>query len=400
MNGRRREMSEVAIVKPELIRWAIKRSRLPLDRLEARYPKLEDWLTGDAHPTVRQLEDLASFTMTPFGYFFLDEPPAETLGITDFRTVRDERNAAPSPELLETIQAMQQRQDWMREYLKELGQPPLDFVGSASDAKDVQLLARKIRTTLDLESDWSQASANWEEANRRLRTAIESVGILVMVNSIVGLRTSRKLDPEEFRGFVLIDAYAPLIFVNSNDALSAQMFTLAHELVHVWIGRDGLFDLDHTLSNHNEREKFCNLVAAEFLVPEKNVIATWTEVKDNPNPFRALARHFKVSPIVAARRAFDLKLIGRERFFAYYKKEQDEWDEKKLIEKDKKKTGGPSFYVLQNLRLGTRFSSAIITATREGRLLYRDAFRLTDMNGDTFNRYANHIDQRTREQRA
>lgn len=393
-------MVEKVAVKPELIQWAAKRSRLPLDRLKGRFTKLEDWISGAEKPTIKQLEDFASYTLTPLGYFFLISPPDEHLGITDFRTVKDHLNSNPSPELLETIQSMQERQDWMREYLKDIGQPPLDLVGSAKDMKDVRRLAATIRTTLDLDEDWSQAATDWQEALRILRNAIEAIGILVMVNSIVGLRTNRKLDPNEFRGFVLIDEFAPLIFVNGNDAQSAQMFTLAHELVHVWVGRDGLFDLNNTFSDRDEREKFCNQVAAEFLAPEKAIRSAWDDVKENTSPFRALAKRFKVSPIVAARRAFDLKLVGREVFFAFYKKEQDAWEEKKLADKKKEKSGGPSFYVLQNLRLGNRFSSALIAATREGRLLYRDAFRLTDMHGDTFSRYASLIEERARAKRA
>lgn len=394
-------MADNASVKPELIRWAANRSRLPLDRLKSRFAKLDDWISGEATPTFKQLEDFAAYTLTPFGYFFLNKPPDEHLGITDFRTVKDQRSSKPSPDLLETIQSMQERQDWMREYLKDIGQPPLDFVGCARDMdmKDVRSLAATIRTTLNLDEDWSQVAADWQEALRILRNAIEAIGILVMVNSIVGLRTNRKLDPNEFRGFVLIDEFAPLIFVNGNDAQSAQMFTLAHEVVHVWIGRDGLFDLNNTFSDHDEREQFCNQVAAEFLVPEKAIKAAWYDVKDDASPFRALAKRYKVSPIVAARRAFDLKLVRRERFFAFYKKEQDEWEEKKLAGK-KEKSGGPSFYVLQNLRLGNRFSSALIAATREGRLLYRDAFRLTDMHGDTFSKYASMIEDRVRAKRA
>ena len=98
-------------VKPELIRWARERAGLTESDLTERFPKFELWQSGDALPTLKQLEAYAKKTLTPFGYFFLPEPPEEKLPIPDFRTVRDRGVRRPSPNLLETIYAMQRRQD-------------------------------------------------------------------------------------------------------------------------------------------------------------------------------------------------------------------------------------------------------------------------------------------------
>lgn len=380
-------MPEKVIVKPNLIRWAIDRSRLPVHALTVKFPKLDAWKSGKLQPTIGQLELFAKATFTPLGYLFLDSPPDETLPIPDFRTVGDSPIGRPSPDLIETIQAMQRRQAWMHEFLIEESQEPLSFVGSATGRRDIAGLSTSIRRKLGLESGWARTLSTWEAAVRTLRDAADRVGILVGSSGIVGLNTRRALKPQEFRGFVLCDEYAPLIFVNSNDSKSAQMFTLAHELAHLWIGEGGLFNLIRTLPNNQENEQFCNRVAAEFLVPADEFSEYWTAAKDNIQPFHWIARQFKVSPVVAARRALDLRFITRAMFVAFYEQDQADWN----AQKARRKAGGASggnFYASQSSRLGKRFSLAVVRAAREGRLLYREAYQLTDLRGETFAKYA------------
>jgi len=389
-------MSAVA-VKPELIRWAIDRSGLPTDELCKKFPKLEEWKSGDRKPTFRQLEDFARKTMTPFGLLLLDEPPDEHLPIPDFRTVGDTPIRKLSPNLIDTIHEMQRRQTSMRELLLDEGHEQLPFVGSASESRNVQSLAQRIRQELDLAPDWAESLATWEDALKVLRDAIERTGILVFSNSVVGLNNSRPLDPEEFRGFVLCDPIAPVIFVNDADSKSARMFTLAHELAHIWIGRDGIFNLVNMMPHQDEIERFCNSVAAEFLIPEYKLRDCWNDVKAKQSRFRLVARRFKVSPVVAARRALDLKLITRPQFFAFYEKDRADFMKAKAAMKEKK--GGGNFYATQAVRLGPSFSRAVVRAVSEGRMLYRDAYRLTGLKGATYDRYAGIILERMKNER-
>ncbi len=392
-------MPETVAVKPELIRWAIDRSRIARDDLRRKFPKLDDWLRGEAQPTLKQLEDFAKKTLTPLGYLFLDKPPDESLPIPDFRTRGDVPIDRPSPDLIETIHAMQRRQAWMREFVIEEGQDQLEFVASAKQGQNIVSLAARIRETLGLSPDWAELLGTWEDALRTLRNSAERVGIMITSSGMVGLNTHRSLDPQEFRGFVLCDEYAPLIFVNGNDSKSAQMFTLAHELVHLWVGRGGLFNLIQTMPHDDATEQFCNQTAAEFLVPEHKLRGRWSEVKNTSNPFKTIASWYKVSPLAAARRALDLGLIGRTRFFDFYEQDQREFQQRKAEQKTKEKKGGPNFYVVQDNRLGRRFAYAVVRAVREGRLLHREAYTLTDLKGDTFNKYANRLVQRMKDER-
>ncbi len=385
-------------VKPELILWAIDRSGFPTGELLKKFPKLKEWTTGDRRPTFRQLEEFARKTMTTFGLLLLDEPPKEELPIPDFRTVGGTSIERPSPNLIDTIHEIQRRQAFMRDLLIEEGHEELAFVGSGKHTHNVRSMANRIRKELDLAPDWADSLATWEHALKTLRGAIERIGILIFSSSVVGLNNHRPIDPEEFRGFVLCDPVAPAIFVNDADSKSARMFTLAHELAHVWLGTDGLFNLVNMMPHQDTTEQFCNAVAAEFLIPEYKLLERWDEAKSKQSPFPAIASWFKVSPVVAARRALDLKLINKTQFFDFYKKDRQEFLKRKKEQRQKKKSGG-NFYATQAGRLGHRFSIAVLRAVGEGRILYQEAFRLTGLKGETFDRYAEFVLERMKNER-
>ncbi|MGJ4748910.1 ImmA/IrrE family metallo-endopeptidase, partial [Leptospira sp. SA-E8] len=158
----------------------------------------------------------------------------------------------------------------MRDELIEQGQGPLLFVGQFSLKDKPEAVAADMRERLGLKSDWATATRAWQDALVELRQRVQNVGILIVFNGVVGNNTHRKLNPEEFRGFALADKYAPLVFINATDAKSAQMFTVAHELAHLWLGLDAVSGMDATLPASDKSEEFCNKVAAEFLIPARD----------------------------------------------------------------------------------------------------------------------------------
>lgn len=376
-------MSRVAITESVLY-WAVSRSGRNFDSLEEKFPRIQEWASGKSRPTLRQLESLAKATYTPLGYLLLTEPPADRLPISHFRTQDDETPGRPSPDLIESVHAMQLRQAWMREFLVEQGQEGLDFIGSASPGIGPVELADEMRSTVGLNADWAAKYPTWTDALSALRRALEDAGVLVVFNGVVGNNTRRKLDPGEFRGFVLVDDYAPLVFVNNADAKSAQMFTLTHELAHLFLGSSAAFDLRGMQPADDPTEQLCNQAAAEFLVPSDLLRDTWREVRAKNLGFQAIASRFKVSEIVAARRALDLRLITWDQFWDFYRESQ--------ARRNVAPSGGGNFNANQDFRVGRPFAATVVQATREGNLLYSEAYRLTGLYGKTFEEYAAFIE--------
>ena len=376
-------------VKESLLRWALERSNKSVDELSRKQNlrNLGDWLVGTRKPTRPQLEAFARATYTPFGYLLLSEPPYEQpSAIPHFRTMKNTRSPKRSIDLEDMIKIIERRQDWVRDYLLELGADPLEFIKSSNIDDDPIDVANKIREKLGLAPNWTTEQSGWESAQRYLKKQIEAVRIFVSTSSMVQHNPHRPLDPEEFRGFVLVDDYAPFVFVNSADIGGAQMFTLAHELAHVWIGKSASFDLRRLTSNQDDRLEFaCNRIAAEFLVPTKELLQYWDSyaASSMDDPYKKIARRFNVSRIVAARRALDTQCIPQNEFDEFYNDYIQQAQKKKLKDLQDNQSG-PSFYVAALPRIGRRFMQTVSTAVGERKLLYREAYSLTGLSSEAF----------------
>ncbi len=375
-------------VPPKMLRWASERAGYDMDAIAMRIPDFPAWVRSERQPTFRQLERLAEITHTPFGYFFLPEPPDESLPVADFRTVTGTDEARPSPNLLDTLYTMQSRRDWLREFLAESGAEPLGFVGSAHLEDEPDAVGREMRLALGLDHCWASKISTWQDAVGELRRTIEHSGVMAVINGVVGNNNSRRLRVEEFRGFALSDPYAPLIFVNGADAKSAQMFTLAHEFAHVWLGAEGLSGFQTLLPGGSDVENWCSAAAAELLVPAEQLGAQWKEVRREANPFTSLARTFKVSPVVAARRALDLNLVDRHTFVEFYEAYVSREGG------DRTTTAGGDFYNNQHYRIGKLFGRHVVTAALEGRIGFKEAYDLTGLRGATFQKYAKSLESK------
>jgi Zn-dependent peptidase ImmA (M78 family) len=231
--------------------------------------------------------------------------------------------------------------------------------------------AETIRTTLGFDLSARRVLSTWEEALRQFIQLADDAGILVMVSGVVGSNNSRKLDIGEFRGFALSDPIAPLVFVNGGDTKSAQMFTLAHELAHLWLGQSALSDVTAAKVSRVDVEQWCNRVAAEVLIPLEQFKADYQRSADIGQEMQRLARVFKVSTLVVLRRMFDAGGLRRKQFWRLYDAEVV-----RLFRIMRNRDVGGDYYRTTASRVSHRFTRAIITSALEGGSTFTEAFRL------------------------
>jgi Zn-dependent peptidase ImmA (M78 family) len=366
-------------IDPSRFEWAINRSGIDEKTINDRFKKFNDWISGIDQPTMNQLSEFSLLTHIPIGYFFLDNPPSETIELLKYRTLQSHPHYSPSRNMLDTILHMTNLQDWMRQYFINTGNTKNIFVGSLNNTSTVEAISNEIRSNLNIEVDWFSkiSSSNTWDNFKYIRNKIQALDIIVMVTGIVGSNTRRSLDINEFRAFAMIDDYVPLIFINAKDTHAGRIFSLIHELAHVAIGFNHLLNFDFYRGDkiYNDIEILCNAIAAEILVPIKVFELCWSEDKteDNFKKISNIAKYFKVSEVVIARRALDREYISKDNYVKINNIILSKYD------KPNKKVGGDSFRTFMS-SFDNNCLIIINQCIQTGYLLYTDAYRLTGLS--------------------
>lgn len=385
-------MASVSVnVNPEIINWILHTVQFE-NIASSAVDLLHKWQAGEKTPTFRQVENMSKKTNIPLGYFFLDKPPIEECSIMEYRTVDSVSVTEPSRNLMDTVDLMTDIQEWMREYVIENGQEELEYVGSAVGMTDVLLVVKDIRKRLGLNKDWYADRTNMADSFRFIKKRLENIHVLVMMSGIVGNNTHRKLNINEFRAFTLVDQYAPLIFINSCDSDSGKLFSLFHELAHVWVGENSFYNERAGMNSVSQgMEKFCNTVAGEILVPTDFFLEKWNnDNEEYQSEVERIAKVFKCSRFVVARKALDNGKISQK----VYKKVVEEltsrfqeWQERQSENKD----SGGNYYRNLASKIDRNFVTALARSASEGRTQYTEIYRLTNTNRKTFGKLLNEM---------
>jgi len=377
-----------ANINPAILQWA--RHRLNLTEaqiaqkvgLRHKAHRVKAWEAGDQLPTFRQAQNLARALKIPFGYLFLAEPPATTLPIADFRTLPEAEQGKFSPELEDVLNDALRKRDWLRERRIQEGQPKFPYIGRFPVHADPEKISADIRQTLDLPVPPARDAKSWDDHFRFLVRKVEQAGIMVLQSGYAGSNTRRTLSVKEFRGFTLVDPYAPLIFLNGKDTVNGKIFTLAHELGHLWTGTSGISNPMITLPEKEtpEVERLCNQIAAELLVPAQLIAQYWQRYPIDFDLYNFLAKKFRVSVFVILLRGFELDLLPYHDFQQAYTQASD-----KLAEAlaNQKKSSGGNFYLSFPTRHSRLFVGEIAEAMREGSLLHKEASGLLNTKPTT-----------------
>lgn len=352
--------------------------------------RINAWRQGEKKPTFNQIEALSNKIGIPFGYFLLDDSPVEELNLLEFRTIDSIERDYSSRELIDTMHDMEIVQNWVINEIRESGDKPLGFVGSMKVSDGLSKIAKDIRKILELDTDWFLKSRDSNDSFKLIRDKLNKIGVIVMMNGIVKNNTYRHLQLDEFRAFTMVDAYAPLIFINSNDSYSGRLFSLLHEFVHVCIGENSLYnDVNMSKNGIRKIETVCNNVAAEILVPMHLFRFKW-QIMNKGNSIDQvidiLSKEFRCGVVIIARRALDDGCITSGDYHRIAN------EASKQYQQSRKKGSGGDYYRTAMSKIDNRVLSMINESVRLGRTSYTEAFRLTNTNHKTYNSLISRIE--------
>lgn len=358
------------VVNNKIFSWAIARKGLSANDVIPLYPKFIEWQNGTSRATVNQLKEFSKRYYFPFGYFFLDSVPDTQKSAIPFFRSSDEYDSAENIDVNETVEILQERQEWLSDYFKENNADKNPVIGIYKDEKNINTMLQGIRNYLELEHDWNLKLRTPEKTLAFLRTKFEEKNIIATFNSVVNNNAHRAIPVKLCRGFCLVDDYVPFIFVNSADSKKAQIFTMLHELAHIFISFTSGFGDFGAEKLSDAKEAICDEIAARLLVPE-NLLVKYKDSKSNAE----LSDCFKASEIVILRRKLDCGLINTSQFFTEYNN---------LSPYKKTGRGGGNFYATAVQRINPKFLHCLNNAMHNRTITPMEAYHLAGLKGDTF----------------
>ena len=356
-------------INPRTLAYYIDNSDVSKEYLQTRIQNIDAFLDGNVKPTFNQLSEIAKLIDVPTGLLLLSDPVDTDKSILKFRTINSNRIEKISNELRDTIIEMQTKQDFLRSEIDY----ELDFIGKYSIKNDYQQVVDDMRNYLDIPVNYQKNVG--KNALKYFRDKMNKIGIFIFFNGSVKSNTHRSLSLDEFRGFVLSDKKAPIIFVNSKDSEAGRLFTLVHELVHLFLDQEEIFSLVDTGSYKFDRtEAFVNKVAAEILLPAEQIR------KLNNYDVEFLAHKFPVSKFVIVRKLYNMKILTKR-----------EYDEKvSQLEEEFAKTPSDRKSVKGNYKNNIRFHfdptfvHYIENAIKQNKITYTDAFNIAGVGYKSF----------------
>jgi Zn-dependent peptidase ImmA (M78 family) len=308
-----------ALVNKELLVWARKTAgypdtSVPAKKIGVPITTLESWEHGTSLPSIAKARRLAEVYKRPFAVFFMPHVPRGYNVIKEYRRLAGTKIEQESPALRFALQIAEFRRE---AFLESLGddETVTTFGGEAKLSEDPEAVGARLRTLLGVRLETQQKWNTGYEALAGWRRAAENQGVLVFQPPRVSMN--------EMRGAIIPHANTPIVLLNSKDAPYGRVFTLAHELIHLWLVRGGHntgSSERHQSVENQPTEVFCNAAAAATLLPKQeflhdsDVVLSAERSPQDLSLMKSIASRYGVSAETVARRLSALGLISTSEY--------------------------------------------------------------------------------------
>ncbi len=378
-------------INPNILKWARESAHMEIYEIpksEISHKKLLEIEKGLASPTFLQLQKLARRYQRPLGVLLGDKIPENDYFFIPF--FRRENKTDYDFRLALYIRELQEKQDWARNYLLSEGCDTLSFIGSIQLDDDILKVAEKIKNSLNLPS-FQEFKKN-EKYLKALKDALEKLNIFI---SITGSNKSNKsISLEQAQGFAIVDNIAPFIFVNTKNATNAKIFTLIHEVVHLFLNESGISENPikdrKPECTEDKIEDFCNSVASEILMPRDIFLKSFEHASGGlEERIKQLSKYFLISELAICVRLWKLRMItyaDYENVYSLIDNRIKKYLKEKAGKQKESKSGG-EYYNNMRSKNGELLSKLAFSAYKNGHILTMDISNILSVKTGNLDRY-------------
>jgi Zn-dependent peptidase ImmA (M78 family) len=373
---------------PLMIKWAREDAGFSLDELPKSLSKAEKWENGEEKPTWADLRNLAKKYKRPSFFYFLKEPPAEDNPFIEFRA--DEKIEEFSSSLRLEIRKAKFRRTAYIKIHEDMGFNLNNFNRLVSNENNPYKLAEHIRNYLNIDFETQQEWISNENGNKdythntflnNWKEICFDLGILVFEID--------QVSETEISGCSIYYDICPIILLNGKNTPNRRIFTLMHELAHLTQGVSAVCDVD----KHNQKEAFCNKVAAEIIMPKNTFNESQLFTKKGILKLSSISHMYGVSKQTVVYKLNSINLIDDElknEIITQIEEKNNEIKQKKK-EKNKRSTPKISTSIRKKKYDGEPYTKLVLTAYENNVITSTQAMRYLDTSLDNFDKISKDI---------
>ncbi|HVI69277.1 MAG TPA: ImmA/IrrE family metallo-endopeptidase [Magnetospirillaceae bacterium] len=339
-------------VNPKVLVWA--RNELGIDvgevadHLKTDVATVEDWEEHGQELRYSDLKRLATYYKRQIPVFFLKEAPKQIAKPKDYRNLSLKDKGLHK----DTLMAIRRTNRYLGVYREAVGVEVIEeqykWLKSVRNSRvDTSTYLRQVLDA-PMAEQRKAAGDNFKFWRQKFE---EKLNIFVFQFPIQN---------QEFDGFSYVESGKPYaITLNSKISDNRKVFTLFHEIGHLIEGESGICFTANNGNAPSNIETKCNQFAAEFLMPEVEIVPpiSFEELKSNAKGLGVSAEAYLI-------RCRTLNLLDEPKYKELMALIQK--NNKKIKKKEQK--GGPSALLVSKSQRGDKFFDFVLSAYDSQRL--------------------------------
>ncbi len=330
-------------------------------KTKIKFEQLENFEKGVDFPTYTQLEKLADIYNRSLIFFFIVDDPGD---LTDnkmsanFRKINKNTQTSITPKQKMLIEKADCYVLNLKEIYREDNSVSFKELLSKGHV-ELPSLSQWLRENLHISiENQIKDYKNSSQLLEAFREKFYNIGIYVFKDSFQDNSVS---------GLSIPDDKFPVILLNNKMVFSRQLFTLFHEIYHIF---NNQVNISFNRDSYRDSEKECDKFASSFLIPEDHLSKYIQKLGitqfEDVTVIKNLAENYHVSRDALAYKLLSLELISQEFYAAFHKGSSD------YVRNMNADTSGGDYYYTKISYLGKSYLNTVLNKYYSGKISATD----------------------------